>query len=65
MIRWIITFLILSIIAGVLGFAGIEGMSLDIAKILFFIFVISLIISCITYIFRGKPRPPVPPIDRP
>jgi len=40
MLRLIITFLILAIIAGALGFTGVEIMSVDIARILFFIFLI-------------------------
>jgi len=62
MLKLVITFLILAIIAGVLGFSTIAGMSMDIAKILFFIFIVLFIISLIASIFRGK-RPPTPPME--
>ena len=40
MLGWVVTFLIIALIAGVLGFGGIAGASIEIAKI---IFVLSLI----------------------
>lgn len=58
MLRMIITFLILAIIAGALGFSGIEGMSLDIARILFLVFLVLFALSIVTNVFRGK-RPPI------
>ena len=45
MLRWTITFIVIALIAGVLGFTGI-------AKILFFIFLILFVISLLT----GKKR---------
>jgi uncharacterized membrane protein YtjA (UPF0391 family) len=39
MLRWAIIFLILGLIAGALGFTGVAGASIAIAKILFFIFI--------------------------
>lgn len=37
MIKWAIIFLVLGLIAGLLGFTGIAGAAIGIAKILFFI----------------------------
>ena len=37
MIKWALIFLVVGIVAGVLGFGGIEGTSFAIAKFLFFI----------------------------
>ncbi|WP_067757624.1 DUF1328 domain-containing protein [Niabella ginsenosidivorans] len=45
MLRWTITFLIVAIIAAVLGFTGIAVAFAGIAKILFYIFVVLFIIS--------------------
>lgn len=61
MLHMIITFLVLAIIAGALGFSGAEIISLDIAKILFFIFIILFILSLVANTFRGSrgPRPPL------
>jgi uncharacterized membrane protein YtjA (UPF0391 family) len=58
MLRLIITFLILAIIAGALGFTGVEIISIDIARILFFIFLILFVLSIVASVFRGK-RPPM------
>ncbi len=48
MLGWSITFLIVALIAGVLGFTSIVGISIGIAKILFFVFLVLFIISLIT-----------------
>jgi uncharacterized membrane protein YtjA (UPF0391 family) len=48
MLRWSVTFLVIAIIAGVLGFGGIAAGSASIAKILFFIFVILFVVSLLT-----------------
>lgn len=58
MLHAIITFLILAIIAGALGFTGVEIISIEIARVLFFIFLILFILSLFANIFRGK-RPPM------
>lgn len=38
-LKWALIFLVVSIIAGLLGFTGIAAASADIARILFYIFV--------------------------
>ena len=45
MLSWAITFLIIAIIAAVLGFGGIAGTAVGIAKLLFFVFLALFIIS--------------------
>lgn len=37
MIRWAVIFLIIGLVAGLLGFTGIAGAAVGIAKILFFV----------------------------
>lgn len=54
MLHWTITFLVIAIIAAVLGFGGIAGTAIGIAKIIFFVFLVLFIIS----LFVGR-RPPV------
>jgi uncharacterized membrane protein YtjA (UPF0391 family) len=39
MLRWAFIFLVLGIIAALLGFTGIAGASIGIAKLLFFLFL--------------------------
>ena len=55
MISWAITFLIIALIAAVLGFGGLAGTAVGIAKLLFFVFLALFIISLIF----GRRVPPV------
>ncbi|MDO8628358.1 MAG: DUF1328 domain-containing protein [Nanoarchaeota archaeon] len=50
---WAITFLILSVVAGIFGFGLISGLSLTIAKWLAIIFVILFIISVIAHTVKN------------
>lgn len=52
MLNWALTFLIVAIIAAVLGFGGIAGQAAWIAQVLFGIFLILFVVSLI---FRGRP----------
>lgn len=47
MLRWSLSFLILALIAGVLGFYGLEGTLMQFAKILFFLFLVLFVVSLI------------------
>jgi uncharacterized membrane protein YtjA (UPF0391 family) len=54
MLGWVLTFLVIALIAGVLGFGGIAGASIEIAKVIFFIAVVLFLISVIFGAFRGR-----------
>ena len=54
MLGWIITFLVIALVAGALGFGGIAGASAGIAKILFFVFIVLLLISLVMHFARGR-----------
>ncbi len=56
MLSWVLTFLVIALIAGILGFGGIAGASVEIAKIIFFIAVVLFLISAVTGIVRGRSR---------
>lgn len=58
MLRWALIFFIVAIIAAVFGFGGIAAGATDIARILFFIFLIVFLVSLIMGLVRGK-SPPV------
>ena len=45
MLRWAITFAILALVAGVLGFGGLAGDFAYIAKILLFLFLILFVVA--------------------
>jgi uncharacterized membrane protein YtjA (UPF0391 family) len=47
MLSWAFLFLVLGIVASVLGFAGIASAAVDIAKILFLLFVVLLLIDLV------------------
>jgi uncharacterized membrane protein YtjA (UPF0391 family) len=54
MLGWVLTFLVVALIAGVLGFGGIAGASMEIAKIIFFVAVVLFLISIIFGALRGR-----------
>ena len=54
MLSWVVTFLIIALIAGVLGFGGIAGASVEIAKVIFFIAVLLFLISAVVGLVRGR-----------
>lgn len=47
MLSWAITFLVVALIAGILGFGVIAGTAATIAKVCFFIFLILFLVSFI------------------
>ena len=59
MLGWALTFLIVALVAAVLGFGGIAGLSIEIAKIIFFVAVVLFLISAIVGLVRGR-SPTVP-----
>jgi uncharacterized membrane protein YtjA (UPF0391 family) len=56
MFGWVVTFLIVALIAGVLGFGGVAGASIEIAKIIFFIAVVLFLVSALVGVARGRTR---------
>jgi uncharacterized membrane protein YtjA (UPF0391 family) len=54
MLRLALVFLVLALIAGLLGFTPVAGTALDIAKILFFVFLVIFIISAVMGYSRGR-----------
>lgn len=54
MLSWAITFLVIALIAAVLGFGGIAGAATGIAKILFFAFLVLFLVSLVVPRLRGS-----------
>ena len=54
MLGWVVTFLIIALIAGILGFGGVAGASIEIAKIIFFIAVVLFLVSAVVGVARGR-----------
>jgi uncharacterized membrane protein YtjA (UPF0391 family) len=59
MLGWALTFLVIALIAAVLGFGGIAGLSLEIAKIIFFVAILLFAIAAVVGLVRGR-SPTVP-----
>ncbi len=47
MLSWALTFLVLALVAGVLGATGIAGLSMNIAWILIVVFLVLFVISLV------------------
>lgn len=54
LLSWAITFLIIALIAAVFGFGFVAGTSIEIAKILFYIFVALFVITIVARMIRKK-----------
>jgi uncharacterized membrane protein YtjA (UPF0391 family) len=47
MLRWALIFLVIGLIAGLLGFTSVAGASIAIAKTLFFVFILIFLVLLI------------------
>ncbi len=54
MLGWAVTFLLVALVAAVLGFGGIAAFAVDIAKIVFFVAIALFVISAIVALVRGR-----------
>lgn len=54
MLRWALIFAVIALIAGLLGFTGIAGTSMAIAKTLFYIFLVIFLVLLLTGPFVGR-----------
>jgi uncharacterized membrane protein YtjA (UPF0391 family) len=55
MLGWALTFLIVALVAAILGFGGIAGAAVSIAKIIFFVAIVLFAISVVAHLVRGRP----------
>lgn len=54
MVRWALIFLLVALLAAVLGFTGIALAAAGIAKILFYVFVILFAMSLLSHLARRQ-----------
>lgn len=54
MLRWALILLVVALVAAVLGFGGLAGAAVDIARILFFIFVVLFLVSAAMHLVKGR-----------
>ena len=52
MLRWTLTFLVIALVAALLGFGGIATAAAGIARILFFVFLILFLVSLLSGLVR-------------
>jgi uncharacterized membrane protein YtjA (UPF0391 family) len=45
MLKWALVFFVVSIIAGLFGFRGVQGAAKTVAKALFFVFIVMFVIT--------------------
>ena len=60
MLGWALTFLVVALIAGLLGFTSVAGAAMGIAKIVFFIFLVMFVVSLVMHLVRGRGFGPGP-----
>ena len=60
MLSWAVTFLIIALVAAVLGFGVLAGVAAQIAQILFFVFLVLLLVSLVMHLGTGGRSPPLP-----
>jgi uncharacterized membrane protein YtjA (UPF0391 family) len=54
MLGWALTFLVVALIAAVLGFTTIAGAAMGVAKILFYVFLVLFLVSLVMHFIRGR-----------
>ena len=54
MLYYALVFLIIALIAGVLGFGGVAFAAADIARMLFFFFLVLFILNLFMHVTRGR-----------
>ncbi len=54
MLKWALIFLVVGLIAGLLGFTGVAGTSIAIAKTLFFVFIVIFLVLLVLGLLAGR-----------
>ena len=60
MLRWTLIFLLIALVAALLGFGNLAGEASDIARILFFVFLVLTLVGLLFSLMTGG-KPPLPP----
>ncbi len=54
MLGWAVTFLVVALVAALLGFGGIAGTAMEAAKLVFFVAIVLFAISAVIGLIRGR-----------
>jgi uncharacterized membrane protein YtjA (UPF0391 family) len=57
MLQWALTFLVIALLAAVLGFGGIAAMSVELARIVFGVFLVLFVVTAVVHLLQGKAPP--------
>ena len=60
MLRWTLIFLVVALVAAMLGYGNLAGDASEIARILFFVFLVLTVIGLLFSLMTGG-KPPLPP----
>ncbi len=60
MLRWSLAFFLIAIVAAILGFGGIASGAAEVARVLFFFFLVIFIVSLVWGLVTGRRLPPPP-----
>lgn len=55
MLRLALLFVVIALIAALMGFAGVASLSFEAARLLFFIFLVLAVVMILGGVMRGKP----------
>jgi uncharacterized membrane protein YtjA (UPF0391 family) len=58
MLGWAVVFLLIALVAAVLGFGGIAGLAVGIARIVFYVAIILFAIAAALALVQGRSAPP-------
>ena len=59
LLKWALFFLVFAAIAALFGFGGLAQGSADIAKVLFFIFLVIFAVTLVMGVLSRRPPPPI------
>ena len=57
MLRWALIFLVIALIAAALGFTGVYVAAAEIAKLLFYVFLVLFVVSLVMHLASGRRGP--------
>lgn len=58
MLQWALSFLVIALIAAIFGLTGVAAVSMEIARLVFFIFIALFVVTGIMHLAAGKAPPP-------
>jgi len=59
MLQYAISFLVIALIAAVLGFGGVAAVSVGLARIVFGVFIVLFLITTVAHLMRGGKAPSI------